>query len=153
MGFDVSAKGLVVREKGSGPVTTGTIICERCGATNMRSSTRCRACLATLSIGTPKAAPPRPVSRTTTPVVHPRFDVDQIFAELEEFTHEEAPAEVPAVRFQCPVCARIVDQAATRCQCGAIFEEKRDIVGYECPLCGARVASDATLCRCGARFA
>ena len=78
-----------------------------------------------------------------------RPEFDAIFGELEALTHEERP---PSVQFQCPECGRLVGRDAARCQCGAVFEDSREVVGYECPICGARVKGDATACSCGARF-
>ncbi|MEK6852057.1 MAG: hypothetical protein AABY30_05925 [Candidatus Thermoplasmatota archaeon] len=143
MGFEVAMNG-TVREKTGPPGPMRTIACPRCGATNPATTKRCRACL------TPLGAGAKPAPRTVTPVIDPRrAEVDAALGELEALTREEA---APAVRFQCPNCGRIVDEAATRCGCGAVFEPPADILGYECPLCGARVSANATRCACGARF-
>ena len=143
MGFDTSPD-LAVREKAQG--RAGTVSCPKCGGTNTKSATRCRSCLALLSRSTPREAAPR----SAAPVVYSRSDVDALFGELEALTRKGDPS---GALFQCPSCEDFVKQDATRCRCGAIFEDSRDIVGYECPICGARVSSDATRCRCGARFA
>ena len=135
MGFDAATKGLV-REKAPGPGPIRTIVCPRCGGTNPATTKRCRACL------TPLGTSAKPAPRVA--------EVDAALSELEALTRDGGAIEV---RFQCPNCGRIVDDAATRCACGAVFEERSDVVGYECPVCGARVSESATRCGCGARFA
>jgi len=141
--FDAAAKGLV-REKGPGSGPMRTIVCPRCGGTNPATTKRCRACL------TPLGTDAKPAPRVVTPIIEPRAaEVEAALGELEALTREDGAAQV---RFQCPNCGRIVDDSATRCACGAIFEERPDVVGYECPVCGARVSESATRCACGARF-
>ncbi len=143
MAFDAAAKGLV-RERSGGPSPMRTIVCPRCGGTNPATTKRCRACLTPLESAA-KAAP-----RVVTPVIEPRAaEVEAALGELEALTRDPASAEV---RYQCPNCGRMVDGSATRCACGAVFEQPSDIIGYECPVCGTRVSASATRCACGARF-
>jgi predicted RNA-binding Zn-ribbon protein involved in translation (DUF1610 family) len=85
--------------------------------------------------------------RATRSSVHTTTNLDALWGELEALTRSDE-----LVRFQCPECESLVDGSATRCTCGAIFEDLTDEVGYACPLCGTRVASDAVRCRCGAWF-
>ena len=84
-------------------------------------------------------------SRLVTQVRKPR--AEPMYAELDALL-----ANQEFLQFQCPVCARFVDGAASRCACGARFGDVTGPVGYECPLCCMRVASDAVECRWGARF-
>ena len=144
MGFDVTTN-VHIREKLAASRAAGTMTCPRCGATNPATTSRCRSCLTVLSSKAPTTSAPRIAS----PIVNARGGVDAVWGELEALTREEG--EAPP-QFQCPECGRLVDEAATRCGCGALFQDSPSPVGYACPLCGARVSADATACRCGARF-
>ncbi len=122
----------------------GAVLCPQCGTANIATANRCVFCLAAFPS---KAAPPR-APRTASPITESRrTDLDAMFGELEALAREDATA----VRFQCPACGRLVDEAATRCRCGAVFQDPGP-VGYACPLCGTRVSADASVCRCGAQF-
>lgn len=151
MGFE-GANRLAVRENAVAPDRKGAIRCPRCNEPNPAGTTRCRACFTTLpSKAAPPATPAPSAPRTVRPTVDPaRKEVDSILGELEALTQRD---RAPAAQFQCPQCGRIVDEAATRCACGALFADPSGIIGYECPLCGTRVPENATQCRCGARFA
>lgn len=47
--------------------------------------------------------------------------------------------------FQCPECFRPVDELATACECGVVFDtDERDI--YICPACGNEVEPDFDSC-------
>lgn len=130
--------GMVLREARA--ASTQAAACPRCGRTNRTRASRCAWCHAAL--------PGKPAVRVVSPVP-PRAELDDLFGELESLTLDDARP----VQYQCPACGRLVDADASRCPCGAIFEDPDDIVGYECPLCGNRVGVDATRCGCGARFA
>lgn len=137
MGFGVT-KGLEMREaKRNAP---STVPCPRCARANRASAPECAWCHAAL----PSKAAPRVVSPSV------RGEFDDLFGELETLARGDPAAPV---RYQCPECGRLVDAEASRCRCGAIFEDPSDVAGYECPLCGARVSAEATRCRCGAVFA
>ena len=145
LGFDVPTK-VAIRAKENPLRPMGALSCPRCGATNPATTIRCRSCLAPL----PSKAAATPMPRTVTAAVEPQpKEMDAMFGELEALTREDS---APAVHFQCPECDRLVDASATRCRCGAIFEDPSGVLGYECPICGARVSETATQCSCGARF-
>ena len=140
-------KGSVVGQHVEG--TRRWVACSRCGEYNESGAPRCRDCM-TSFLEMPVRTPVRTAVRTrvSKPTnVNAGPNLDALWSELEELTHSDE-----LVRFQCPVCSSLVDGAATRCACGAIFEDPREPVGYACPLCNLRVASDSVRCRCGARF-
>jgi len=133
------AKASVVGQHVDG--TKRWVACPRCGEYNERGAPRCRDCL-TSFLEMPVRT--RTSKRTK---VSSRPNLDALWSELEAAAHADE-----LVWFQCPVCSSLVDGAASRCGCGAIFVDPPERVAYACPLCNARVASDAVRCRCGARF-
>jgi len=142
MGFDAPTNVSVREMAVTRPL--GTVLCPRCGKTNLATAGRCRSCQSAL----PSKAAPAPAPRAVASIGESRrLDLDTMFGELEAL----ARSDEPVVQFQCPACGRFVDEVASRCACGARFEDP-GILGYACPMCGTRVAADAAACRCGARF-